>query len=510
MRDRRLSSQARPDQRDHRPTTRLVRVRRWRCGTADHHPRALLRLAFGGSARMKKQQGPPKPRRPRPWASHGRSDRVRNAAAAPSAAPSRRCRYESSDCPEQFADAARRRETRAARRRPTAPSQNYARDSSRRRADWGPTPPPAAAPAPTPTPTPRPTPRPTPTPNNRRRTARSCRISSDQPSPRRAQPGPGDSFTASTSARRSDTTPRSSPNEKPIDSAHALAPSTTITVDSREGLLNLWSQSASVSRYRNDVAMFASGSAGSSCSTMNHSTPAASAASTIAGIGQGPLPHRAHHGRRAGRAILHVEQPDAVRDGPDLCHGIPAADGSPVDVQFELDRGRELARRMSQIVVPRRHELEVVVVVAEADAVLRHPSGVRAELGGKARTAAAVARSASGIHGTITRGQPSSTRRPATAPASARRRSMPSCEATGWRPLSSSIRFKLGRGSLGKARQLDGAISGRRDGAQRPRQVLRREETERVELERDLVMSHPGTIGSSTSDIGGRAAPPMP
>ena len=71
--------------------------------------------------------------------------------------------------------------------------------------------------------------------------------------------------------------------------------------------------------------------------------------------------------------------------------------------------------------------------------------------------------------------------------------------------MSSSIRFELGRGGLGQAGELDGAISGRRDGTQRPREVLGREVTERVQLERDLVMSHPGTIGQRH---GRRAAAP--
>ena len=146
------------------------------------------------------------------------------------------------------------------------------------------------------------------------------------------------------------------------------------------------SQSASVSRYRNDVAMFASGSAGSSCSTMNHSTPAASAASTIAGIARVPSPTGASWGVGPARAILHVEQPDAVRDGP---RSLPRDRGRRPKPSRRPVRARPrmggLARRMSQIVVPSiGAEFEVVVVIAEADAVLRHPSGVLAELGGEA------------------------------------------------------------------------------------------------------------------------------
>ena len=72
---------------------------------------------------------------------------------------------------------------------------------------------------------------------------------------------------------------------------------------------------------------------------------------------------------------------------------------------------------------------------------------------------------------------------------------MPSCEATGCRPVVVEHPPQLGRGDLRKARELDSAIPGRRDGAQGPRQVIGRQATERVELERDLVVSHPGTIG---------------
>jgi len=63
--------------------------------------------------------------------------------------------------------------------------------------------------------------------------------------------------------------------------------------------------------------------------------------------------------------------------------------------------------------------------------------------------------------------------------------------------------LQLGRGGLGKARELDGAISSRGDGMQCPRQILGRETAERVKLERDLVRSHPGTIGQRH----GRRAP---
>ena len=85
---------------------------------------------------------------------------------------------------------------------------------------------------------------------------------------------------------------------------------------------------------------------------MYHSTPAASAASTISGIGRVPSPTGRSWGVGAGRAVLHVEQPDAVRDGLDLRDRIPAADRRPVDVQLELDLRRELASRTSQIVDP--------------------------------------------------------------------------------------------------------------------------------------------------------------
>ena len=68
--------------------------------------------------------------------------------------------------------------------------------------------------------------------------------------------------------------------------------------------------------------------------------PGGTAASTIAGIGRVPSPTGASRAR-AGRAILHVEQPDAIPVRPDLRDGVPAADGRPVDVEFELDLGRK-------------------------------------------------------------------------------------------------------------------------------------------------------------------------
>ena len=257
------------------------------------------------------------------------------------------------------------------------------------------------------------------------------------------------------------------------------------------------SQTASDSRYRNDVAMFASGSAGSSCSTMYHSTPAASRRLDDRGERQGPLPGRRVVRRRPGRAVLHVEQPDAVRDGPDLGHRDRGRRPTP-------NRRRARARPRAGAPrggCPRSSSRRAARTRSRGcDSRARMPSSAirRANppsSAAKRTDVVGVARSASGIHGTITRGQPSSARRPATAPASARRRSMPSCEATACRPLSSSSRLELGRGGLGQAGQLDGPIAGRRDGAQRPRQIVRREAAERVELERDLVVSHPGTIG---------------
>ena len=76
---------------------------------------------------------------------------------------------------------------------------------------------------------------------------------------------------------------------------------------------------------------------------------------------------------------------------------------------------------------------------------------------------------------------------------------MLSCDATTRSAAASSSR-ELAGGGLRQPRELDRPVAGRGDRAQRSRQVDRRELANGVELERDLVGSHPVTISHGGVD----------
>ena len=247
--------------------------------------------------------------------------------------------------------------------------------------------------------------------------------------------------------------------------------------DDREDPLSAEVSSASDSRYRSAVAMSASGVARF---VLLDDVPVDAGRTRRLddrGERQGPLPRRRVVRLGSGRAVLHVEQPDAIGVRADLGHRVAAADRRPVDVQLELDPGRELGagacpRPSSRRAARTRNR------GCDSRAGCRAPRSSRPTRRARrrtARTSSTVGRSASGIHGTITRGQPSSARRSATALASARRRSMPSCEAMGCKPFSSSSRLELAGSRLGQPAELDRSIAGRGNGRERPGQVVRRE-----------------------------------
>jgi len=112
---------------------------------------------------------------------------------------------------------------------------------------------------------------------------------------------------------------------------------------------------------------------------MYHSTPAARPASTIVEKGSVPSPGG------ASCAVLHVEESDPVRDGPDLGDRVAPTNCRPIDIELQLDLRRELGEED----VPHGRgiqlgELEGVVVVAKPDSVSFEGPGVPAELGAEA------------------------------------------------------------------------------------------------------------------------------
>ena len=190
-----------------------------------------------------------------------------------------------------------------------------------------------------------------------------------------------------------------------------------------------------------------------------------------------------------------MEESHAAGRRLDVGYRIASADGRPVDVELDLDLGRELGEEH----VPDRRsvewrELEGVIVVAEPDPLVRKGLGERAKVGREAPH--------------VVDGLPVALRHPGHDHASTRDLGEPIRD--GARVLAQAFDVlvrgngpqlrhleqprELARDGLGQARELHRPIAGRRDGAQGSRQVVRKEPANRVELERDLVMSHRLTI----------------
>ena len=215
---------------------------------------------------------------------------------------------------------------------------------------------------------------------------------------------------------------------------------------------------------------------------------------------QGPLPGRGVARLRARRPVLHVEQAHAIGGRADLGDRIAATERRPVDVQLDLDLGRKLGQQdVPDRRAVQRRELEVVVVVAEPDPVRRERPWRtrRARRRSDARRPrsddpppASTARSRVG-----TRARPVARRRPS---ASSRSRSMPSWEATTRSPAAFRSPASAVVAISGRPGELDGPVAGRGHRLERPGQVVGHQSADGVELERDLVMSHPRTIGHPT------------
>jgi predicted dehydrogenase len=197
--------------------------------------------------------------------------------------------------------------------------------------------------------------------------------------------------------------------------------------------------------------------------------------------------------------VLHVQQPDAFGGLSDRADGVPTADGGPVDVQLELDLGRELCQEdVPDRRAVERLEFERVVVIAEPHSALRECRGESAELG---RESAHVVDGAAVL---------------LRHPGNDHPRTSDLCEPVrhggdivaqpldalmcGHDPKARLLKQPCqlaGRG-IGQPRQLNRPIAGGRDRLQGSGQVVRRKPAYGVELKRDPVVSHGATIGHRT------------
>ncbi len=200
-----------------------------------------------------------------------------------------------------------------------------------------------------------------------------------------------------------------------------------------------------------------------------------------------------------GGHVLHVQQPDAFGGGSDCGDRVAASDGRPVDVKLELDLGGKLGEQhVPDRGAVERLELERVVVIAESNASRRERIGVRPELG---REAAHVVGGAA-----VLLGHPGHDH-PRTAD---RFESIGDGGDVVAQSLDALVRGngiqsrliqqpgQLARRRVGQSRQLDGPITRRRNGLEGSGEVIRGKLADRVELKRDLVVSHDDTIGHRT------------
>jgi predicted dehydrogenase len=207
---------------------------------------------------------------------------------------------------------------------------------------------------------------------------------------------------------------------------------------------------------------------------------------------------------RAWRAVLHVEEADAVGGGPDLGDGITTAHRRPEDVQLDVECGRQLGEEdVPDGCAIERLELERVVVVAEPDARGREPVLVLSQLEGEAADV--------GGSPPVGLGDPRHDQPPATyrhQPIGHVVRVFAECfdpHVRGDRPqpvLAEQPSQLIGV-DIWQPGDLDCPVAGRGDGAQCSRQVDCREPPNGVELERDLVVSHGATIGHRCRSLSG-------
>ena len=217
-----------------------------------------------------------------------------------------------------------------------------------------------------------------------------------------------------------------------------------------------------------------------------------------AGDVQDPLPDRKVARHSTGRPVLHVEESDSPAARREYLRRVAAPDRGPVDVELEVDRGRELSEQDLPDRRPlERLELEGVVVVAERDPAIRQPRGELTQI--RREAPHAVRRP------TFVLGQP----RDDDSVAAQRNMSIGHVRGPGPEAIDSDVSRHRPEPGLGQqapevrgrdveqARELDEPVPGLRHRPQSTGQVPRHEVADRVELERDLVSLHRATIATS-------------
>ena len=197
--------------------------------------------------------------------------------------------------------------------------------------------------------------------------------------------------------------------------------------------------------------------------------------------------------------VLHVQQADAFGGLSDDANGITTSDSRPVDVELELDIGRELGQ---QDIPDRRAvewiEFERVVVIAEPHSALRERRGESAQLG---RESAHVVDGAAVLlrHPRNDDPRTPDLREPVRDGCSIVAETLDAL-VCGHRPKLGLRKqpCQLARRRVGQPRQLDRPVPGGRDRLQGSGKVVRGKLADGVELEGDLVVSHGATIGHRT------------
>jgi predicted dehydrogenase len=197
--------------------------------------------------------------------------------------------------------------------------------------------------------------------------------------------------------------------------------------------------------------------------------------------------------------VLHVQQPDAFRGLSDDDDWVPTSNSRPVDVQLELDLGRELGQQdVPDCRAVERFEFERVVVIAEPHSALRECRGESAELRRESahvvNGAAVLLRHPGNDHSRAT---------DVVQPIGHRGNVVTQALDALMGGHGSKARLlqqpsQLARRCVGESRQLDGPIAGSRNSLEGSGKVVRGKVADGVELEGDLVVSHGATIGHRT------------
>ena len=246
-------------------------------------------------------------------------------------------------------------------------------------------------------------------------------------------------------------------------------------------------------------------SSGSSSSTMYQCTRADRPASTIAGKSSTPDPAGASWIAAPAGPVLHVQHPHAVTRSIDGRDGLAAADRDPVHVDLELDLGRQLRQQhVERRRALERCELEVVVVVAEPQAVVRERPGQAPQLRGEP---------ADGLDRRAIRLGHRGNHHPRAA-----QDPQPLCDGPriGPQAVHSLVR---GDGREPRVVEVPGEVVGRHvvqsgqldrpvarlgDRGEGSRQIRGEQPADRVELEGDLVVTHAETVRHPRCEMGPR------